>query len=139
MVWHFWRLLYFIACAGLGELVLKLSLYSTNHLLVVEAVYTPLPLWHWVTWALRRWVLCCGVSDVAVSSQLGIMSVPFSDQRFDIIYALMDREFDQMHGVKSLPTAMGEKALAVAASSSNCFYLWCCYGWASVERYPYCL
>ena len=28
----------------------------------------------------------------------------------------MDREFDQMHGVKSLPAAMGEKgALAVAA------------------------
>jgi 4-hydroxybenzoate polyprenyltransferase len=35
---------------------------------------------------------------------------------FDIIYALMDREFDRSNGVKSLPVAIGEKgALAVAS------------------------
>ena len=117
-------LLYFIACAGLGELVLKLSFFPLIPLTIYSLLKRFTPLCHYgIGVALGFAPLGAFVAasnDVAVSSQLVVLCLFtfFWISGFDIIYALMDREFDQMHGVKSLPAAMGEKgALAVAAST----------------------
>ena len=117
-------LLYFIACAGLGELVLKLSFFPLIPLTIYSLLKRFTPLCHYGIGValgfapLGAFVAASG--DVAVSSELVVLCLFtfFWISGFDIIYALMDREFDQMHGVKSLPAAMGEKgALAVAAST----------------------
>ena len=114
--------LYFIACAGLGELVLKLSLFPLIPLTIYSLLKRFTPLCHYGIGValgfapLGAFVAASG--DVAVSSELIALCLFtfFWISGFDIIYALMDREFDQMHGVKSLPVAMGDNgSLAVAA------------------------
>ncbi|MFL2877118.1 MAG: UbiA-like polyprenyltransferase [Pontiellaceae bacterium] len=114
--------LYFVACAGLGELVLKLSLFPLIPLTIYSLLKRFTPLCHYGIGValgfapLGAYVAASG--DLAVSSELVILCLFtfFWISGFDIIYALMDREFDQMHGVKSLPVAMSEKgALVVAA------------------------
>ena len=118
----FGALLYFIACTGLGELVLKLSFFPLIPLTIYSLLKRFTPLCHYGIGValgfapLGAFVAASG--DVVVSSELVVLCLFtfFWISGFDIIYALMDREFDQAHGVKSLPAAMGEKgALAVAA------------------------
>ena len=115
-------ILYFIACVGLGELVLRLSLFPLIPLTVYSLLKRFTPLCHYGIGValgfapLGAFVAASG--DLAVSSELIVLCLFtfFWISGFDIIYALMDREFDQMHGVKSLPAAIGEKgALTVAA------------------------
>ena len=114
--------LYFIACAGLGEFVLTLSLFPLIPLTIYSLLKRFTPLCHYGIGValgfapLGAFVAASG--DLVFSSELILLCLFtfFWISGFDIIYALMDREFDQTHGVKSLPSALGEKgALAVAA------------------------
>jgi len=114
--------LYFIGCALLGDMVLKLSLVPLIPLSLYSLLKRFTPLCHYGIG------ICLAVAPlgafVAVTN-----SIDFSPQvlllsfftfcwmsGFDIIYALLDIEFDRAHGIRSIPAALGnDKAQLVAA------------------------
>jgi 4-hydroxybenzoate polyprenyltransferase len=114
--------LYFIACAGLGAFVLKLSLLPLIPLTIYSLLKRFTPLCHYGIGValgfapLGAYVAASGGLMISSEVILLCLFTFFWISGFDIIYALMDREFDRSNGVKSLPAAIGEKgALAVAS------------------------
>jgi 4-hydroxybenzoate polyprenyltransferase len=118
-------ILYFAGCAGLGELVLKLSLVP----LVPLAVYS----------LLKRFTPLChyGIGVCLAAAPLGAFvaasgSLAFPPELlllalftfcwisgFDIIYALLDIEFDRAHGVRSLPASFGPAGAQLVAAVTH--------------------
>ena len=114
--------LYFLGCAGLGSLVLKLSLFPLIPLVIYSLLKRFTPLCHY------------GIGFALAAAPLGAFvatsgSLNFSSEiiwlalftfcwisGFDIIYALLDIDFDRAYHVRSLPASMGStRALWVAA------------------------
>lgn len=106
--------LIFVASAFLLN---RLAGYCSVPLLAILALYPKWKRWSWLT----HWYLgiCLGLSPVAVEvATLGSISVQtvllglgvaLWTGGFDVIYALLDREFDLGAGVKSAPVRFGVK------------------------------
>jgi len=120
----FGLILYFLGCGLLGSLVLKLSLLP----LIPLAIYS----------LLKRFTPLChyGIGIALAAAPLGAFvavsnSTDFTPavlwfalftfcwiSGFDIIYALLDLEFDRNHHLKSLPASLGFRgALWMAAAT----------------------
>ena len=115
-------IVYVVACVGLGPLILKLSLIPLIPLTVYSLLKRFTPLCHYgigVAIGFAPLGASVAVSEAVVVSPVLVLLCLFTFlwiSGFDIIYALMDRVFDQSYGVKSLPAALGEQgALGVAA------------------------
>ena len=115
-------ILYVVACAGLGPLILKLSLFPLIPLTVYSLLKRFTPLCHYgigVALGFAPLGASVAVSEAVEISPVLVLLCLFTFlwmSGFDIIYALMDRVFDRSYGVKSLPAALGERgALGVAA------------------------
>lgn len=114
--------LYFTGCALLGEAVLKFSLVPLVPLSLYSLLKRFTPLCHYGIG------LCLALAPlgafVAVTNSLAfspeVVLLAFFTfcwmSGFDIIYALLDLDFDRAHGVRSIPAALGPaQAQAVAA------------------------
>jgi 4-hydroxybenzoate polyprenyltransferase len=114
--------LYFVGCAGLGSLVLALSFFPLVPLSLYSLLKRFTPLCHY------------GIGFVLATAPVGAFvaasnSLDFTSEilwfalftfcwmsGFDIIYALLDVDFDRAHHVYSLPALLGPtRALWVAA------------------------
>ena len=117
-------LIYFIACFFLGNTVFKLSLLPLIPLALYSLLKRFTPLCHYGIG------ICLAAAPlgayVAVSNQLHFSSEVlylalfsfFWISGFDIIYALLDLDFDRKHGIHSIPAWLGKKgALGVAATT----------------------
>ena len=118
-------LLYFLSCFLLGDLVFKLSLLP----LIPLSIYS----------LLKRFTSLChyGIGVALAAAPLGAFvavsnSVNFSADvlwlalftfcwisGFDIIYALMDLDFDRRNGVHSIPAKWGEKGALIVAGCTH--------------------
>ncbi len=119
--------LYFLACFLLGPLVLKLSLFPLIPLAVYSLLKRFTPLCHFGIG------VCLGAAPigafVAVTNSLAfpvslILLAVFAFfwiSGFDIIYALLDIEFDRANGVKSIPASLGAKGAQLVAAISHLF------------------
>ena len=113
---------YLVACYGLGPLILKLSLFPLIPLVIYSLLKRFTPLCHFGI-GVALFFAPLG-AYTAVSGQLQftpeiILLSLFTFlwiSGFDIIYALLDLEFDRSHGVKSLPAAVGAKAAQAIAA-----------------------
>ena len=131
--------LYFYACYGLGELIFKLSLIPLIPLVIYSLLKRFTPLCHYgIGVALGFAPLGAYVATsttLTFSSELILFCV-FTFlwiSGFDIIYALMDRKFDKVNGVKSLPAYLGEKgAIFVAALTHMVAFVILLFLWMSV-------
>ena len=109
-------LFYLVACYGLGPLILKLSLFPLIPLVIYSLLKRCTPLCHFGI-GVALFFAPLG-AYTAVSGQLQftpeiILLSLFTFlwiSGFDIIYALLDLDFDRSHGVKSLPAAVGARA-----------------------------
>ena len=117
--------LYFLACRGLGDLVLRLSLVP----LVPLAVYS----------LLKRFTPLChyGIGVALAAAPLGAFVAVSNSLRFtpdvlwlalfafcwiggfDIIYALMDIDFDRASGVRSIPAWLGARRAQLVAAATH--------------------
>jgi 4-hydroxybenzoate polyprenyltransferase len=106
--------LYFAGCALLGAMVLRLSLVPLVPLALYSLLKRFTPLCHYGIG------ICLGLAPlgafVAVANRLAftpevVLLALFTFcwiSGFDIIYALMDIEFDRANGVRSIPATLGE-------------------------------
>lgn len=117
--------LFFVAAAKLSPVCLALApiplaLFWFYPYLKRWTVWTHLGLGlAWGTAPLGGWIavrpVLCPVAQVAPVLWLTLFSV-FWVAGFDILYALLDEEFDREHGIYSLPAKVGaEKAVNVSA------------------------
>ncbi len=117
--------IYFAGCALLGETVLKLSLVP----LVPLALYS----------LLKRFTPLChyGIGVCLAAAPLGAFvavtnSLAFTPEvvllaiftfcwisGFDIIYALMDIDFDRANGVRSIPASLGSTGAQLVAAITH--------------------
>jgi len=118
-------LLYFAGCAGLGELVLRLSLVPLVPLTVYSLLKRFTPLCHYgigiclAAAPLGAFVAASG--SLAFPPELMLLAL-FTFcwiSGFDIIYALLDIEFDRAHGVRSLPASLGPGGAQLAAAVTH--------------------
>ncbi|MDZ8117932.1 UbiA-like polyprenyltransferase [Pontiella agarivorans] len=114
--------LYFLACFLLGSTVLKLSLFPLIPLALYSLLKRFTPLCHYgigvclAVAPLAAYIAVTNSVDFPSPLILLALFAFFWISGFDIIYALMDIEFDRAHGVRSVPAALGERgALLVAA------------------------
>lgn len=106
-------LIYFIACAGLGSTVLKLSWVPLIPLSLYSLLKRFTPLCHYGIG------VCLGLAPlgafVAVTNSLAftpevLLLTLFTFgwmSGFDMIYALLDIDFDRKNGVRSIPASLG--------------------------------
>ena len=118
-------LFYFLACWLLGALVFKLSLFPLIPLAVYSLLKRFTPLCHYGIG------VCLAVAPigafVAVTNSLAFPLALwllaafafFWISGFDIIYALLDIEFDRAHGVRSIPAALGARGAQVVAAVTH--------------------
>jgi 4-hydroxybenzoate polyprenyltransferase len=111
----------------------SLAGYCSIPLLFVLALYPKWKRWSWLT----HWYLgiCLGLSPVAVEvALLGTISmqtilvglgVALWTGGFDVIYALLDREFDLRTGVKSAPVSFGVRGALLISRFSFCAAIIC--------------
>ena len=118
-------LLYFAGCAGLGELVLRLSLVPLVPLTVYSLLKRFTPLCHYgigvclAAAPLGAFVAVTG--SLAFPPELLLLAL-FTFcwiSGFDIIYSLLDIEFDRAHGVRSLPASLGPAGAQLAAAVTH--------------------
>lgn len=85
------------------------------------------------------WLAVRGSFEGFLPGALLSLSVLFWLAGFDIIYALLDLEFDRTHGIKSLPSAIGpEMALLVSLACHTVTYgLWVYLGFLMNLGPPY--
>jgi 4-hydroxybenzoate polyprenyltransferase len=115
-------ILYFLACWLLGPLIFKLSLFPLIPLAVYSLLKRFTPLCHYGIG------VCLAVAPIgafiAVTNSLAFppalvllaVFAFFWISGFDIIYALLDIDFDRANGVRSIPATLGaQKAQLVAA------------------------
>jgi len=117
--------LYFLACWWLGPMVFKLSLVPLIPLSVYSLLKRFTPLCHYGIG------VCLAVAPIAafiaVTNSLAlppalILLALFSFfwiSGFDIIYALMDIEFDRANGVRSIPAALGARGAQLVAAFTH--------------------
>ncbi|HEY5620999.1 MAG TPA: UbiA-like polyprenyltransferase, partial [Pontiella sp.] len=118
-------LLYFAGCAGLGELVLRLSLVPLVPLTVYSLLKRFTPLCHYgigvclAAAPLGAFVAVTG--SLAFPPELLLLAL-FTFcwiSGFDIIYSLLDIEFDRAHGVRSLPASLGPAGAQLVAAVTH--------------------
>jgi len=115
-------LVYFGACFFLGSTVFRLSLLPLVPLSIYSLLKRFTPLCHYgigvclAAAPLGAFVAVANHLDFS-SEVLGLALFTFCwISGFDMIYALMDIDFDRKNGIRSIPAALGEKgALRVAA------------------------
>ncbi|MDF7825004.1 UbiA-like polyprenyltransferase [Pontiellaceae bacterium B12227] len=117
--------LYFLACWFLGPVVFKLSLFPLIPLAVYSLLKRFTPLCHYGIG------VCLAVAPIgafiAVTNSLSfppalILLAAFAFfwiSGFDIIYALMDIEFDRANGVRSVPAALGPRGAQLVAAFTH--------------------
>ncbi len=117
--------LYFLACFLLGPLVLKLSLFPLIPLAVYSLLKRFTPLCHYgigVCLAVAPMAAFIAVTNsLAFPPSLILLALFafFWISGFDIIYALMDIDFDRAHGVRSVPAALGARGALLTAAGTH--------------------
>ncbi|WP_372806686.1 UbiA-like polyprenyltransferase [Pontiella sp.] len=118
-------LVYFVGCALLGPTVLKLSWFPLIPLAVYSLLKRFTPLCHYgigVALAMAPLGAFVAVTNsVAFPPALLLLAV-FTFcwiSGFDIIYALLDIEFDRAHKVRSIPAALGPLGAQFAAAATH--------------------
>ncbi len=113
---------YFAGCVPLGPLVLKLSLFPLVPLALYPFLKRFTPLCHFgigvvlAVAPIGAFVAASGSLALPPALLLLLLFTFFWISGCDIIYALLDIEFDQAHQVHSLPASLGARgAQAVAA------------------------
>ncbi len=118
-------LLYFLGCALLGTTVLKFSLVPLVPLALYSLLKRFTPLCHYGIG------ICLGLAPlgafVAVTNSLAftpevVLLALFTFcwiSGFDMIYALMDIDFDRANGVRSLPAALGSSGAQLVAAITH--------------------
>ncbi len=117
--------IYFVGCALLGSTVLKLSLVPLVPLALYSLLKRFTPLCHYGIG------ICLGLAPlgafVAVTNSLAftpevVLLAIFTFcwiSGFDIIYALMDVDFDRANGVRSIPAALGASGAQLVAAITH--------------------
>jgi 4-hydroxybenzoate polyprenyltransferase len=117
--------LYFLACFLLGLLVLKLSLFPLIPLAVYSLLKRFTPLCHYgigVCLAVAPMAAFIAVTNSLAFPPILILLAIFAFcwiSGFDIIYALMDIEFDRANKVRSLPAALGPAGAQYVAAFTH--------------------
>ena len=113
---------YFVGCALLGPTVLKLSWFPLIPLALYSLLKRFTPLCHYgigVALAMAPIGAFIAVTNTVAFPPLLVLLAVFTFcwiSGFDIIYALLDIEFDRANGVRSIPAALGAgRAQLVAA------------------------
>ncbi|WP_372795011.1 UbiA-like polyprenyltransferase, partial [Pontiella sp.] len=116
---------YFAACFLLGPLVLKLSLFPLIPLAVYSLLKRFTPLCHYgigvclAVAPMASYIAVADSVDFPPSLILLALFAFFWISGFDIIYALMDIEFDRAHGVRSVPAALGARGAQLVAAFTH--------------------
>ena len=117
--------IYFIACALLGPLVLKLSLFPLVPLAVYSLLKRFTPLCHYgIGVALGVAPLAAFIAvtnSLSFPVELVLLSLFtfFWISGFDIIYALLDIDFDRANNVRSIPATLGAKGAQLVAAITH--------------------
>jgi 4-hydroxybenzoate polyprenyltransferase len=117
--------LYFLACWLLGPLVLKLSLFPLIPLAVYSLLKRFTPLCHYgigVCLAVAPMAAYIAVTNSVQFPPALVLLAGFAFfwiSGFDIIYALMDIDFDRAHGVRSIPAALGARGAQLVAAFTH--------------------
>ena len=117
--------LYFVACFLLGPLVLKLSLFPLIPLALYSLLKRFTPLCHYgigVCLATAPLAAFIAVENSVVFPPVLVLLAIFTFcwiSGFDIIYAILDMEFDRAHGVRSLPAALGPVGAQLVAAITH--------------------
>jgi 4-hydroxybenzoate polyprenyltransferase len=117
--------LYFVACFLLGPTVLKLSLFPLIPLALYSLLKRFTPLCHYgigvALAAAPIGAFIAVTNSVAFPVELALLAI-FTFcwiSGFDIIYALMDIDFDRENGVRSIPAALGSKGAQLVATLTH--------------------
>ena len=115
---------YFTGCALLGPTVLKLSLVPLVPLALYSLLKRFTPLCHYgigVCLGLAPLGAFVAVNSIAFTPEVLLLAL-FTFcwiSGFDIIYALMDIDFDRSNGVRSIPSALGPKGAQLVAAATH--------------------
>jgi len=117
--------IYFIGCALLGSTVLKFSLIPLIPLALYSLLKRFTPLCHYgigVCLALAPLGAFVAVTnDIAFTPEVVLLAI-FTFcwiSGFDIIYSLMDIDFDRANGVRSIPSALGSSRAQLVAAVTH--------------------
>ncbi|MCF7864406.1 MAG: putative 4-hydroxybenzoate polyprenyltransferase [Kiritimatiellales bacterium] len=117
--------LYFVGCALLGSTVLKLSLVPLVPLALYSLLKRFTPLCHYgigVCLALAPLGAFVAVTNSIDFSPAVLLLALFTFgwmSGFDIIYAMLDIDFDRAHGIRSIPAALGASRGQLVASVTH--------------------
>jgi len=117
--------LYFIACFLLGDLVLKLSLFPLIPLAVYSLLKRFTPLCHYgigvclAVAPMAAYIAVTNSVDFPPALILLALFAFFWISGFDIIYALLDIDFDRENGVRSVPAALGACGAQLVAAFTH--------------------
>jgi len=118
-------MVYFAGCALLGSTVLKLSLFPLIPLALYSLLKRFTPLCHYGIG------VCLAAAPlgafVAVTNSLAfppeVLLLAFFTfgwmSGFDMIYALLDIDFDREHGIRSIPAALGASGAQLVAAGTH--------------------
>jgi len=118
-------LIYFVGCALLGPTVFKLSIFPLIPLALYSLLKRFTPLCHYGIG------ICLGLAPlgafIAVTNSLDftpevVLLAIFTFcwiSGFDIIYALMDIDFDREHKIRSIPAALGSSRAQLVAAMTH--------------------
>lgn len=117
--------IYFVGCGLLGPMVLKLSLFPLIPLSLYSLLKRFTPLCHYgigICLAIAPMGAYVAVTN-SIDFSLEVLLLSFFTfcwiSGFDIIYALLDMEFDREHDVHSIPAALGSKGAQVVAALTH--------------------
>lgn len=117
--------LYFLACFLLGSTVLKLSLFPLIPLAVYSLLKRFTPLCHYgigvclAVAPMAAYIAVTNSIDFPPPLILLALFAFFWISGFDIIYALMDIDFDRANGVRSVPAALGARGAQLVAAFTH--------------------
>jgi 4-hydroxybenzoate polyprenyltransferase len=117
--------LYFVACWLLGPLVLKLSLFPLIPLSLYSLLKRFTPLCHYgigVCLAVAPMAAFIAVKNSVQFPPALILLALFAFfwmSGFDIIYAMLDIDFDRAHGIRSVPAALGARGAQLVAAVTH--------------------
>jgi len=116
---------YFVGCGLLGSTVLKLSLVPLVPLSLYSLLKRFTPLCHYgigICLAIAPLGAFVAVTNgIAFSPEVLLLSL-FTFcwmSGFDIIYALLDIDFDRAHGIRSIPAALGMRSAQLVAAVTH--------------------
>jgi len=117
--------IYFVGCALLGSTVLKLSWFPLIPLALYSLLKRFTPLCHYgigAALAMAPIGAFVAVTNSVAFPPLLVLLAVFTFcwiSGFDIIYALLDIEFDRANNVRSIPAALGEKGAQLVAAVTH--------------------